>query len=70
MITKTFKVEIGSIYVSTLDGWYNFDFKLFIDGKLKEWGNLDGTYSGQSASAFRKALKRGWAHTLVLQKYY
>jgi len=73
-MTKTFKVKIGSVYVSKMagdsTGHYNFDFWLYEGKKLKEWGNMDGSFEGRTASAFRKVLKRGWAHILVLQRYY
>lgn len=66
---KTFKVVIKNISVWKY-GMYCFDFYLYENGKLKEWGNLDGSFSQRSADAFRKVLKRGWAHQLVLQQYY
>lgn len=71
--TRTFKVKIGPIFVSKPSGdwrgYYSFDFWLYEDGKLKEWGNYDSTYT-VSAEAIRKSLKRGYAHVLVLQRYY
>lgn len=65
----TIQITIKNISVSK-NGWYSFDFALKRNGKLKEHGNLDGDYSGQTAEAFRKVLKRGWAATLVLQRYF
>ena len=78
--TKTYKVKISYVYVSKISGdprgSYSFDFHLYENGKLKEWGNLDGTFTNPDymkpggTDAFRKLLKRGYAHQLVLQKYY
>lgn len=65
----TYEIEIKDISVSK-EGWYSFDFKLKVNGKLKEHGNLDGSYSSQTPEAFRKVLQRGWANQLVLQRYY
>ncbi|WP_295133398.1 hypothetical protein [uncultured Reyranella sp.] len=62
------KVEVSNISVSK-QGWYMFDFKYLVNGKLKEHGNLDGSYSSQTAERFRQVLKRGYAAHLVLERY-
>lgn len=66
--SKTVRVEVRNISVSK-EGWYSFDFWYRVNGKLKEYGNLDGSYSGRTSEAFREVLQRGWAIQLVLQKY-
>ncbi len=68
MKTK-YEIEINDITVSK-NGWFMFDYKLTIDGKLTQQGNYDGSYSSQTAETFRKVLKRGWANQLVLQRYF
>ncbi len=68
-ISLKIEVVIGTIYVSK-EGFYNFDFWLFENRKRIEYGNYDGSFSGRSASAFRKVLKRGYATRLVLGRYY
>lgn len=72
-ITKTYKVVIKHIYVAKASwesrGLWSFDFWLYENGKLKEWGNLDSTFT-TNKHAMRSALKRGYAHQLVLQRYY
>lgn len=69
MGTRIYRVKIGPVYVSKV-GYYSFDFFLYVNGKLREWGNLDGDFSGQTAEAFRHVLKRGWAYQLVLQRFF
>lgn len=68
------EVEIENIRVLTDDGtkrrgFYYFDYTIWINGK-KKIGSEDGTWSSQTAGAFRGALKRGYAAQLVIQKYF
>ena len=67
-MTTKIAIEVSNIKVSK-QGWYRFDYKLTINGKTKK-GQADGSYSSQTAEAFRKVLKRGWAATLVLQEHF
>ena len=73
-MTKTVKVKIGPIYVSKISGdsrgYYNFDYWIYENGKMMDYGNYDGSFTIRTAEAFRKVLKRGYAFHLILGKYY
>lgn len=71
-IITNIRVEISGLYVSRprMDdrGWYNFDWAIWVNGKKKDYGNYDGTFSVPTASATRHSLKRGYAMKLVLDR--
>ncbi len=74
-ITLNVKVEIGPIYASKIQGdsrgYYNFDWWIYENGKLADYGNCDGSFTnGKTANAQRKMLQRGEAVRIVLGNYY
>ena len=72
-IILTIQIEVWGIEVeetSKKRGWYEFKYS-FKDGKGKQkTGRMDGSWSSQTKSHFYKVLSEGWAHTLVIQKYF
>lgn len=68
-IKKKYEVTVKDIKVSK-DGYYSFSYTLKVNGKLWNNGSKDGTYSSQTPENFRRVLKGGYAHILVLQSYY
>lgn len=69
------KVKIGPVYVSKMKGesrgYYNFDWWIYEDGKLADYGNYDGSFTnGKTANAWRKVLQRGGAFRIALGNYY
>lgn len=73
-IIQSFRVKVNYIYVSKIRGDnrgnYNFDYYIYSGKKKLDYGNLDGTFTGRSASAFRKCLNRGYAIHLVMQRHF
>lgn len=67
------EIEVSNILVeekSPTSGWYRFDYSISTDGKKPQKGKIDGTYSSQTRKHFLKVLKKQWAFTLVIQKFY
>lgn len=62
------EIEIMNLKVSK-QGFYSFDWFATVTGKKKK-GRYDSSYSGQSASAIRGKLQRGYAIQLALQDLF
>lgn len=62
------EIEIDNLKVSK-QGFYSFDWYAKVDGKKKK-GSYDSSYSGQSASAIRGTLKRGYAVQLAVEQLF
>lgn len=66
------EIEIENIRVTTdahNTGYYYFDWQAVVNGKKKK-GIYDSSYSGQSASAIRGKLKRGYAVELAVTQLF
>lgn len=60
------EIEIENLKVSK-HGSYSFDWYATVNGKKKK-GNYNSSYSGQSSSAIRGKLKRGYAIELAVEQ--
>lgn len=59
------EIEIKDIQVNSVSKYFCFSWSALVNGKKKE-GSYDSSYSGQSASAIRGKLKRGYAVELAI----
>ena len=62
------QIEILNLKVSR-QGFYSFDWLATVNKKRKK-GSYDSSYSGQSASAIRGKLIRGYAIQLAIQDLF
>ena len=66
------EIEVENIKVTTdahNTGYYSFDWYATVNGKKKK-GKYDSSYSGQSASAIRGKLKRGYAVGITVTQIF
>jgi hypothetical protein len=68
---RKIEITVGKTIVSK-NGWYKINYMIVIDDDIKnmQTGQLDGSYSGQTAQTFRRILRKYHAFDLVLQHYY
>ncbi len=65
------EIEIWGIEVEETDrnrGWYKFEYALRANKGKKILGEMDGSWSSQTKTQFRRKLNNGWASQLVFQK--
>lgn len=49
-------------------GWYNFEYSLKINGGKKKLGKIDGSWSNQTKTKFKRVLNSGYAAKKVLEE--
>jgi len=51
-------------------GWYQFQYSVKKNGGKKKLGQIDGSWSSQTKSQFKRALNTGYASRCVLEQLY
>lgn len=67
------EIEVWGIEVeetSPQRGWYKFEYSMRVNGKNKKCGQLDSSWSSQTAAHFKRVLQNGYATRLVLESKF
>jgi len=51
-------------------GWYEFNYSIKVNGGKKKLGELNGSWSNQPKTAFKRVLNGGYASKLVLESRF
>lgn len=73
---RKYKIEIWGIEVEETvhytegqgSGWYKFEYSIKPNGGRKIFGEMDGSWSNQTKTHFKRVLNNGWASKLILSK--
>lgn len=66
-------IEVEETYKDTDgngSGWYKFEYSLRKNGGKKKLGQVDGSWSNQTRTHFRRVLGNGYASLKVLESIF